>query len=184
MTNNPHRTQKLIFTALFAAIIYIGIWVLRIPLPAIVGRPFIHFGNPLMILAIILLGGGWGFVAGAIGLGGFDVLNGYAATSWLTVSEVAVMAIVVTLLIKALKLRDHPGRIVVVGIVAGATKVVTSYLVGVSEALMVGTSLNVAIGAAFASLLAAVINAVAAAVIVPLLYLALRPVFDRMRARS
>lgn len=184
MTDHTHRTQRLIFTALFAAIIYIGIWVLRIPLPAIVGRPFIHFGNPLMILAIIFLGGGWGFVAGAIGLGGFDILNGYAATSWLTVGEVAVMAIVVALLIKVLKLPDHPGRIVVVGIVAGATKVATSYIVGVIEALMVGTSLTVAVGAAFASLLAAVINAVAAAVIVPLLYLALRPVFGRMRARS
>ena len=183
MSDRTLRTRKLIFTALFAAIIYIGIWVLRIPLPAIVGRPFIHFGNPLMILAIIFLGGGWGFVAGAIGLGGFDVLNGYAATSWLTVSEVAVMAIVVTSLVRALNLKNHPGRIVAIGIIAGFTKVVTSYLVGVVEALMVGTSFHVAVGAAFASLLAAVINAVATAFIVPILYLALHTIFARLLAR-
>ena len=47
-----HNTLKnIIFTGLFAAIIFIGISLLRIPIPAMVGRPFIHFGNPLMVLA-------------------------------------------------------------------------------------------------------------------------------------
>ena len=49
-----HNTLKnIIFTGLFAAIIFIGISLLRIPIPAMVGRPFIHFGNPLMVLAIL-----------------------------------------------------------------------------------------------------------------------------------
>lgn len=73
--------KKLVFTGLFAAIIFIGISVLRIPLPAIVGRPFIHFGNILTVLAVMLLGFGYGAAAGAIGLGLFDILNGYAATA-------------------------------------------------------------------------------------------------------
>ena len=41
MRKDINSLQSLIFTGLFAAIIYIGIWVLRIPVPAMVGRPFI-----------------------------------------------------------------------------------------------------------------------------------------------
>ncbi|WP_125706592.1 ECF transporter S component [Lacticaseibacillus daqingensis] len=176
---HAHRLRRLIMTGLMAAIIFIGISLLRIPLPALVGRPFIHFGNPLMILAILWLGGGYGFVAGAIGLGGFDLLNGYAATSWLTVLEVAVMAVVLTQASRALKLPDHPRRIVAIGVIGGLTKLVTSYLVGIVEALMVGTKATVAMVAAFLSLPATAINSVATAIIVPVLYLALNALVRR-----
>lgn len=135
-----HNTLKnIIFTGLFAAIIFIGISLLRIPIPAMVGRPFIHFGNPLMVLAILFLGGRLGGLAAVIGLGGFDLLNGYAATSWLTALEAIVMAIVVSALVKAFKHNDQPRNIIIIGILAGLTKIVTSYLTGVVEALMVGS---------------------------------------------
>ncbi|MFD1483785.1 ECF transporter S component [Lacticaseibacillus baoqingensis] len=172
--------RKLVFTGLFAAIIFIGISMLRIPLPALVGKPFIHFGNTLMVLAILFLGGGYGFVASAIGLGGFDLLNGYAATSWLTVLECAVMAIVVSSLFKAFKGAKRPlsvGQIITISVTAGVTKVITSYLVSIVEALMVGTSFKVAIVASFLSLTSAAINAVSTAIVVPILYLALRGAF-------
>ena len=174
--------RRLIFTGLFAAIIFIGISMLRIPLPALVGRPFIHFGNPLMVLAILFLGGGYGFSAAAIGLGGFDLLNGYAATSWLTVLECAVMAIVVSRLAK--HYRHSRGelnarRLVVIGVVAGITKIITSYLVTVVEALMVGTSFKVALVASFFSLTSATINAIALAVVMPILYTALHQAFKQ-----
>ena len=87
MQVSRHSLKNIIFTGLFAAIIYIGISLLRIPIPAMVGRPFIHFGNPLMVLAILFLGGRLGGFAAVVGLGGFDLLNGYAATSWLTALE-------------------------------------------------------------------------------------------------
>lgn len=172
-----HRTnhlRKVIFTGLFAAIIFIGISLLRIPLPAIVGRPFIHFGNPLMVLAILFLGGPLGFTASAIGLGGFDLLNGYAATSWLTVLECAVMAVVVSGMVKLLHQRLATKQLIVISVVAGITKVITSYLVTLVEALMVGTSFKVAVVASFFSLTSAAVNAVALVVIVPLLFPVLR----------
>ena len=99
MQVSRHSLKNIIFTGLFAAIIYIGISLLRIPIPAMVGRPFIHFGNPLMVLAILFLGGRLGGFAAVVGLGGFDLLNGYAATSWLTALEAIVMAIVVSALV-------------------------------------------------------------------------------------
>ncbi|ERL63796.1 hypothetical protein L248_2156 [Schleiferilactobacillus shenzhenensis LY-73] len=168
---------RVILTALFAAIIYIGIWILRIPIPAMVGRPFIHFGNTLMVLAILFLGGVWGGVAAAIGLGGFDVLNGYAATSWLTVSEVIVMALVVSALVRAFHHEDTRGHIIVIAVIAAITKVITSFIVATIEGFMAGMTFKPAVIAAFLSPPAAAINAVALAVIVPILYFLLRGAF-------
>lgn len=138
MLGRNKQLLNAILTALFAAIIYIGISVLRIPLPAIVGRPFIHFGNPLMVIAILFLGGVWGGVAAAVGLGGFDILNGYAATSWLTVLEVIVMAIVVSAIMRAFKHDDRPSHMITIGIAAGVTKLITSFLATVVEGLIAG----------------------------------------------
>ena len=45
-------------------------------------------------------------LAGIIGLGGFDLLNGYAATSWLTMLEVVVVASVLTAVYKGMHYQD------------------------------------------------------------------------------
>lgn len=165
------QLKKIILAGLFAAIIFIGISVIRIPLPAIVGRPFIHFGNILTVIAVMLLGFGYGAAAGAIGLGLFDILNGYAATSWLTVIEAIILAAMVSLSFKAVGYTENQfSKLYVVSFVAGLTKIITSWCTGVIEALMVGTSLNVAMIGSFTSLLAATINSVACFILVPLIY--------------
>ena len=45
MKNESISTKKIVMTAFFAAIIYLGIQSFRIPLPAAVGTPFLHFGH-------------------------------------------------------------------------------------------------------------------------------------------
>ncbi len=152
MEKERNSLQALVLTGLFAAIIYIGIWILRIPVPAMVGRPFIHFGNTLTAVAILYLGYRNGMIAGIIGLGGFDLLNGYAATSWLTMIEVVVVASILTLVYKGMHYRDSKRNIIILGIIAGITKIFTTYCVSIVEALMVGTSLKVAYIGAFVSL--------------------------------
>lgn len=179
MRKDINSLQSLIFTGLFAAIIYIGIWVLRIPVPAMVGRPFIHFGNTLTVVALLYLGYRNGMIAGIIGLGGFDLLNGYAATSWLTMLEVVVVASVLTAVFKGMSYNDSKKNIIILGIIAGVTKIFTTYCVSIVEALMVGTSLQVAYVGAFVSLPATVINSISTAICTPILYFALK---DAVRA--
>ena len=174
MKTDKNSLQALIFTGLFAAIIYIGIWVLRIPVPAMVGRPFIHFGNTLTAVAILYLGYRNGMIAGIIGLGGFDLLNGYAATSWLTMLEVVVVATVLSLIFKGMNYQDSKKNIIILGVVAGVTKIFTTYCVSIVEALMVGTSLQVAYIGAFVSLPATVINSISTAICTPILYFVLK----------
>lgn len=174
MNEEKNSLRSLVFTGIFAAIIYLGIWVLRIPIPAMVGRPFIHFGNTLTAVAILYLGFSKGMLAGIIGLGGFDILNGYAATSWLTMLEVVLVASVISIIYKAMGHVDSRRNIIILAIVAGVTKIFTTYCVSIVEALMVGTSLKVAYVAAFVSLPATVINSCSTAICTPLLYFALR----------
>ena len=184
MRKDINSLQSLIFTGLFAVIIYIGIWVLRIPVPAMVGRPFIHFGNTLTAVAILYLGYRNGMIAGVIGLGGFDLLNGYAATSWLTMLEVVVVATVLTAVYRGMNYRDSKKNIIILGIIAGVTKIFTTYCVSIVEALMVGTSLRVAYIGAFVSLPATVINSISTAICTPILYFALKDVVKAIMKKA
>ena len=174
MRTRENSLVSIIMTGLFAAIIYLGVWVLRIPVPALVGRPFIHFGNTLTAVAILYLGYRNGMLAGIIGLGGFDLLNGYAATSWLTMLEVVIVASVLTAVYKGMHYQDSKRNIIILGIIAGITKIFTTYCVSIVEALMVGTSLNVALVSSFVSLPATVINSISTAICTPILYFAVR----------
>lgn len=177
------QLKKLVFAGLFAAIIFIGISVIRIPLPAVVGRPFIHFGNILTVVAVMFLGFGYGAAAGAIGLGLFDMLNGYAATAWLTVIEAIILAAMVSWSYRSVgNTEDQLVKLYWVSLVAGLTKIVTSWLTGVIEQVVVGTTLQVAMIGSLTSLLAATINSVACFILVPLIYRVLVQVgFSRRR---
>ena len=68
MKNESISTKKIVMTAFFAAIIYLGIQSFRIPLPAAVGTPFLHFGHIFVMLAVLMLGPKLSTVAGVLGL--------------------------------------------------------------------------------------------------------------------
>lgn len=180
------KLQKIILAGLCAAIIFIGISLFRINLPAVVGRPFIHFGNTFAVIAVMILGFKYGACAAVLGLGLFDILNGYAATSWITMLEAVILAAVTALVFRAVHYQNNQvgkvGKLYLVSLAAGLIKLVTSWLAGVIESLMVGTHLSVAVINAFLSLPAAAINAGATFIIVPLIYLALeKTILKRMR---
>lgn len=183
MRTNQNSLRAIVLTGLFAAIIYIGIWVLRIPIPAMVGRPFIHFGNTLTAVAILTLGLRNGMLAGIIGLDGFDILNGYAATSWLTMLEVVIVALVISGLFKAFNYQDSRRNIIILAIGAGVTKIFTSYCTSIVEALMAGTVFKVALVASFFSLPATVINSISTAICTPLLYFFLKRILQAVTKR-
>lgn len=163
--------MRLLVTGLFATLIYLGVSVFHFYLPAAVGRPFVHFGNTLTVIAVLLLGFRYGSIAGVIGLGGYDLLNGYAATAWLTMIEAVILASVTALVFRLMGQPLTPSyRWWVVSGAAGAIKVVTSLGVGIIEGLLLGAQLRVAVIASVTSLPAAAINAVITCLVVPLLF--------------
>ena len=88
--------------------------------------------------------------------------------------EVVVVASILTLVYKGMHYRDSKRNIIILGIIAGITKIFTTYCVSIVEALMVGTSLKVAYIGAFVSLPATVINSISTAICTPILYFAFK----------
>lgn len=73
--------QSMVLIGLFSAICYIALMLFKIPIPSPVGKPFIHFGNMFVILAALLFSGTIGGLSGSIGMGLFDLLNGWATSA-------------------------------------------------------------------------------------------------------
>lgn len=65
------------FISLFAALSYIALMLFFFP----VGIMYVHFGNLIVVLAALLIGGWQGGLAGSIGMGFYDIFNGHADSS-------------------------------------------------------------------------------------------------------
>lgn len=78
MQKNLHKKiLNITFISLFAAISYIALTVFFFP----VGPMYVHFGNLIVVLAALLIGGWQGGMAGSIGMGLYDIFNGHADSS-------------------------------------------------------------------------------------------------------
>lgn len=75
MQKSTHKKLlDITFIAVFAALCYIALTVLFIPF----ANMYIHFGNLIVVLAALLVGGWQGGLAGSIGMGLFDLFSGHA----------------------------------------------------------------------------------------------------------
>ncbi|HEL0022430.1 membrane protein [Streptococcus equi subsp. zooepidemicus Sz35] len=169
------RLTDQIELSLFAALIFISVELLRIP----VGAQFIHLGNALVVVAVLLYGARRAALVAAIGLGLFDMINGYAAVVWITVLEALVVCYLLHVIYeKLLKSVDKPMIIVAIGLLAAAAKLVMN-LVKYSLIAYFGAqlSLSVALWAALGKIGGSLGTALVTVIAVPLLY----PVFKQLR---
>ncbi|HEK9982897.1 TPA: ECF transporter S component [Streptococcus equi subsp. zooepidemicus] len=169
------RLTDQIELSLFAALIFISVELLRIP----VGTQFIHLGNALVVVAVLLYGARRAALVAAIGLGLFDMINGYAAVVWITVLEALVVCYLLHVIYeKLLKSVDKPMIIVAIGLLAAAAKLVMN-LVKYSLIAYFGAQLplSVALWAALGKIGGSLGTALVTVIAVPLLY----PVFKQLR---
>ena len=76
------KVYKLVLTALMAALCYVAFTFLTIPIPTPGGdTTALHIGNAFCVLAALLLGGGYGGVAGSLGMTIADLLDPVYITS-------------------------------------------------------------------------------------------------------
>lgn len=68
---------KITLAAIFSGLCFAVMFFPKITIPAAVGTPFIHLGNLIVILVALLFGGPIGGISGAIGMGLFDIIDGY-----------------------------------------------------------------------------------------------------------
>lgn len=110
--------------SLYASLIFIAVQLLRIP----VGAQFVHLGNALVVVAVLLYGSKAALVA-SLGLGIFDILNGYAPVVWITILESMIICLVLHLIYeKGMQSSQHPIAIIAVGVIAGLAKLLLNII--------------------------------------------------------
>lgn len=171
MSGQNKKTYEITMVALFAAVTFLGIQVFRIPLPAAVGVPFLHFGNIFLLLGALLMGGKKGAWAGAIGFALFDILNGYIMVMPKVVVIAILMSLVASKLFNTYKDQIGVARAIILGTTAAFIISLTGdFIYDTTTLFLAGSSLGAAMWAAFTSLLATLINSVFGIIAVTLLY--------------
>ena len=77
---NRNKTYELVICAIFIALTYVATWLINIRLPFMGSGGLIHLGNVPLFVAAMLYGRKTGALAGAFGMGLFDLFSGW--TSW------------------------------------------------------------------------------------------------------
>lgn len=185
-SGSKSQTKALVVTAFFAALIYLGIQSFRIPLPAAVGTPFVHFGHIFIMLAVVLLGTGGSMVAGVIGLLLFDLLNGYMHAIPNVFVSTILNCLVAGTVFTLLKARANgEGKKELTAAVAsaaayGLSNVVIDFVWSTCQLVLLGSDLRAALLAELSSIPATIINALFTVVGIALLYLPVRGAYRRV----
>ncbi len=98
MTKAMSKTQEMTLTAIAIALTYVFTAFVNIRLPFAPNGGLIHLGNVPLFITAILFGRRCGSLAGAIGMGLFDVLSGWVLWAPFTFVIVGLMGYVVGLI--------------------------------------------------------------------------------------
>ena len=93
----------LVINALFIALTLVATMFINIRLPIMGNGGLIHLGNIPLFLAAIIYGRKTGAIAGAFGMGLFDLISGWTAWAPFTFVIVGAMGYVVGLMSEKLK---------------------------------------------------------------------------------
>ena len=81
------KTLDLIMTSMLVALVFLSTFFLNIKLPISVNGGLVHLGTGMLFIASILFGPKKGALAGAIGMGLFDLVGG-----WLLWAPITIVA--------------------------------------------------------------------------------------------
>lgn len=171
----------LALTGLFIALSYIGT-MFNIPFSIGGAKTMIHFGNIFCLLGALVLGGKRGGFAASIGMGTFDILNGWAAYAPSTIILKFLIALIAGTIFQRMREKNVPLlRSVVISCLGGMLfnlifSPIASYL---TNQFIIGTNPDVAMIVAGWQSLAVVVNAVIAVSFATVLYMGIRPVIER-----
>ena len=89
------KTKDLVQSALLITLVFVATKFINIRLPISINGGLIHAGNTMLFLAAIVFGKKKGAVAGAFGMGLFDVLSGWLAWAPFTFIVRGVMGYII-----------------------------------------------------------------------------------------
>lgn len=184
--NQNSKTKSIVITAFFAAVIFLGIQSFRIPLPAAVGTPFLHFGHIFVMLAIVCLGPKRSTVAGVLGLVIFDLLNGYIHAIPNVLVSTIIKCMLVGTIYAALEKKAAGDQkkeslyAILCAAIYGITNIVVDFIWSTAELVIVGNTLGAALSAEITSIPATIINAVFTVIGTAILYVPVKAAYRRV----
>ena len=177
---------SVVMTSFFAAVIFLGIQSFRIPLPAAVGTPFLHFGHIFVMLSIVCLGGKRSAVSGVLGLIIFDILNGYLHAIPNVFVSTIIKCLFVGAVFSVMKRRAAGERkkeymaAVICAALYGITNIAVDFVWSVAELVLLGSTLSAAVAAEVMSIPATIINAGFTVIGIALLYIPVSSAYRRI----
>ena len=160
------RVKMMVITAFFAAITFLGIQSFRIPLPAAVGTPFVHFGHIFVVMGLLLQGGKRGAVSGTLGLIIFDILNGFLQDVPQVFIETIVKCLIVGAIFAILKKKADDDKAkeyisaLICAVIYGCLNIIIELVMGTVKMVIIGSGFAAAFAGSLASIPATSINAV------------------------
>lgn len=180
------RIRSIVITGFFAAITFLGIQAFRIPLPAAVGTPFVHFGHIFVVMGVLLQGGKQGAVSGTLGLVIFDMLNGYMQDVPQVFMETVIKCLIVGAVFTALKAKAAGDRkkeyraAMLCAFLYGCMNIVIEFAMGVIKMMILGSGFSAAVLGSATTIPATVINVIFMLAAVSLLYRPVESLYRRM----
>lgn len=178
------KTKDIVLIALFAALTIIGTMI-RIPVPSALGTPFIHLGNSVLLLAVLLLGYKKGALAGGLGFAIFDFLNGFPLEAPYFFIESFIVGGAAAFTFYLLKKQsDSLWVIIVTALTAGLAKLIMTFIKNLIISLTMTSNLNASLVTASSSLPATVVNVISTMIIVTLLYPSLKKIMNNFNKKT
>ena len=180
------RVKAMVVTAFFAAITFLGIQSFRIPLPAAIGTPFVHFGHIFVVMGVLLQDGKRGAVSGTLGLIIFDILNGYLQDVPQVFIETVVKCLIVGAIFMILKKKAQGdkkkeyGYAIICAVIYGCMNIVIELVMGTIRMMILGSGFAAAVAGSVASIPATVINAVFMIIAIAVLYQPVKSIYRRV----
>jgi len=147
MKANREKTTKIILTGLMMAMIVVATILIIIPVPF--GNGYIHLGDTMIFLSVLILGWRYGAVAAGFGSALADILVGYAIWAPWTLIVKGVMGAVMGLFI--VKSLNKPGRSILgvpvyqlAGMILAGCEMVAGYYI--AEGIIYGNFIAAALG--------------------------------------
>ena len=180
------NVMSVVMTAFFAAVIFLGIQSFRIPLPAAVGTPFLHFVHIFVMLSIVCLGGKRSAVSGVLGLIIFYILKGYLHAFPNVFVSTIIKCLFVGAVFSVMKRRAAGERkkeymaAVICAALYGITNIAVDFVWSVAELVLLGSTLSAAVAAEVMSIPATIINAGFTVIGIALLYIPVSSAYRRI----
>ena len=95
--NTSSKTSSVVMSALMIAIITVSVMFIKVPIPFTQG--YVHLGDAMIFMAVLVLGWKNGAIAAAVGAALGDILGGFPVWAPWTFAIKGVMAIILGLMI-------------------------------------------------------------------------------------